>query len=518
MVNSVRKKEIIEIPSTIQPKTVKIRVAGYARVSSDSEDQLNSFASQVSYYTSLIGENSQWELAEIYADEGISGISTTKRVEFNRMIEDCKEGEIDRIITKSVSRFARNTLDSITILRVLKQWGVTVFFEKEGIDTSKISSENLITLYASFAQHESHAISQNCKKGVRMRMEKGVYIATNAPYGYRLEDKILVICEFEADVVRQIFSDYLSGKGVTQIANALVKQGIPRKDGGHSWNATAVSYILKNEKYKGDSLWQKKFNEDVLPYTAKVNRGELPQYYVKNTHSPIISDIQFELANILLSKQREKINVLHKEYPLSKKIKCKQCGTTYTRKVTRGKIYWVCKFHHQNKENCPSPRIREDAIYHAFVILYNKLRGNYQEILVPMVSQLEKLQEMEQKDNQQLKIINQKLVDIAKQNQTMSGLMASGILDSALFVAKTDELKQEMDKVKLEKSRLLNKTKHDDTKEKTEELVDVLEHGPEFIQEFHPELFHELVEKILAQDGETLEFQLKNGLILTERM
>lgn len=300
-------REIIEIGATVPQVEKKVRVAAYARVSSDSEEQLHSFSSQVKYYTELVKENECWNWVGIYADEGISGISTTKRNEFLRLLEDCRDGKVDKIITKSVSRFARNTLDSVAALRELKSLGVSVLFEKEGLDTSRLSSENLITLYSNFAQEESLNISKNCKKGVRMRMQNGTYLISNPPYGYKLENGKMEVVEEQAEVIERIFEAYLQGKGCDEIGKQLSLEKIPRKDGQSKWNATAISYILKNEKYIGDSLWQKNFNQDVLPYKQVRNQGNLPRYYAKSTHEGIIPEIVFQLANILLEERGKNV-------------------------------------------------------------------------------------------------------------------------------------------------------------------------------------------------------------------
>ncbi|WP_066460115.1 recombinase family protein [Anaerotruncus rubiinfantis] len=236
-------REIIRIKASADTIPQKFRVAGYARVSSDSSDQLNSFSTQVNYYQRLIEKNSDWSLAEIYADEGISGVSTEKREDFNRMLSDCKKGKIDRIITKSTSRFARNTLDAISVIRELKSIGVTVYFEKEGIDTAKITGENLLTLYSLFAQEESISISQNCKKGNRMRMQSGTYVSSNPPYGYRLVDNRLQIYEPEAEIVRRnqdLSAETLAKKieGIqishNKVTALVLKNGIIIKEGAVS--------------------------------------------------------------------------------------------------------------------------------------------------------------------------------------------------------------------------------------------------------------------------------------------
>lgn len=218
------------------------------------------------YYTKLIEKKPEWELVEIYADEGISGASTEKRDDFNRMVEDCRKGKIDRIITKSTSRFARNTLDTIRIIRELKSLGVTVFFEKENLDTALLTSENLLTLYATFAQEESLSISQNCKKGNRMRMQRGEYVSSNPAYGYRLVNNQLEIYVPEAKIVRRIFVEYLAGKGTASIAADLMKDNIPRKNGNVKWYSTTIAFILRMSGIIGDMLLQKSYNEDDHTY------------------------------------------------------------------------------------------------------------------------------------------------------------------------------------------------------------------------------------------------------------
>ncbi len=240
-------REIIRIKATATEIHTKLRVAGYARVSSDSADQLNSFSAQVNYYQRLIEKNSGWELAEIYADEAVSGVYTDKRDDFGRMLADCQKGKIDRIITKSTSRFARNTLDAIRVIRELKDMGVTVYFEKENLDTATLTSENLLTLYSLFAQEESLSISKNCKKGNRMRMEKGVYVSSNPPYGYRLIENQLVVYEPEAEIVRRIFTEYLGGSSITRIAEGLMEDAIPFKHGRMKWRPQGISNIIKND-------------------------------------------------------------------------------------------------------------------------------------------------------------------------------------------------------------------------------------------------------------------------------
>ena len=511
-------REIIFIEPLKAVETQKLKVAGYARVSSDSADQLNSFAAQVIYYTQLIEENQKWELVEVYADEGVTGVSTEKRDDFNRMIKDCRNGKIDRIITKSVSRFARNTLDSISTLRELRSMGVTVCFEKEGIDTATLNSENLVTLYSLFAQQESMSISQNCKKGARMRMAEGTYVASNAPYGYRLVNNQLEIYEPEAEVVRGIFKRYLRGTGSSQIAEALNQSEVNCKNGGTLWWPSAINKILKNERYIGDALFQKTFNEDVIPYNNRINNGELTKYYVNNAHAPIITRIEYELANILIKERVVQHNKAAEAHLFTGKITCNKCGRMYGHKLSKGKSYWVCRQHDQNASACSSQRITEDSIYKAFIRMYNKLKQNQNNILTPLLAQLEKLREQGYKDSVELATINKQIAETSEQNHVMTGLLSKGILDSALFISQSNELKFKLQKLKQRKARLLSEVKEDLLLTKIEELTEIVENGPAFITEMDEELFADIVEKIEAQDSRSIDFILHGGLRLKERL
>ncbi|MFI3326645.1 MAG: recombinase family protein [Clostridia bacterium] len=513
---SALKREIIHIDATKAKESVKIRVAGYARVSRDSDDQLNSFYAQIKHYKKVIENNQNYELVEVYADEGITGVSTENRQEFNRMIEDCKDGKIDRIITKSTSRFSRNTLDSIAVIRELKGMGVTVLFEKEGIDTEVLTSENIFTLYSLFAQEESISISKNVKKGKRVQMAKGEYSLSNPAYGYKLENKQLVVNEEEAQIVRRIFSEYLSGNGTREISRNLSIENIPTKTGKERWERRSVSYILKNEKYIGDMLLQKKYNEDVLPYKQNINRGVLQQYYVKDTHEAIIDRLQFELVKILLENKYAKVQ--YGEYLLSRKIKCKECGTLYGRKLGNNKIYWVCRQHDEDKNTCGSERLLEEKIYQAFIRMYNKLRKNYKLILNPMLDVMYKLQELEQRENLELREISEKISKLSEQNHKMSEMLSKGILDSAIFISKSNEFKRKLTEEKKKKAIILSKLIKDNILEETENLIECLEENAEYIYEINTSIFNEVIKEIRAKDKNTIEFVLVNDLVMTERL
>lgn len=258
-------------PTMTAEQEQKIRVAAYCRVSSDSADQLNSYMAQMRYYEKFLAGSETEMLVSVYADEGITGTRMDKRDDFQRMLKDCRREKIDRIISKSVSRFARNTKKCLTVVRELKNLGITVAFEKEGIDTAKISDEMMITIMGGLAQEESVSISQNMQWSIQRRMRSGTYIVSQLPYGYRKVDVKFVIVEKEAKIVRRIFAEFLQGNGLNAICMGLNNNGIKKGQSGNLWRKKSIRYILTNEKYMGDCLWMKKFTENAFPFKKSMN-------------------------------------------------------------------------------------------------------------------------------------------------------------------------------------------------------------------------------------------------------
>ena len=368
------------IPATVRryaatrPLTERLRVAAYARVSTDDEEQLTSYEAQVDYYTRKIRENPDWTFVEVYADEGISGTNTKKRRNFNRMIDDAMAGKIDRIITKSVSRFARNTVDTLTAVRKLKERGVGVTFEKENIDTLDSKGELFITIMSSLAQEESRSISENVTWGWRKRIADGkVSLAYSHFLGYEkgLDGKMQIV-EEEARIVREIYAMFLDGKTPSGIASALTKRGVPTPAGKTKWQASMVKSILSNEKYKGDALLQKTFTVDFLTKKAKVNEGEAPQYYVENSHPAIVSGEVFELAQVELARRRQRGGHTSAVTPFSGRLVCGECGAYFGGKVWhstdayRSVVYRCNRKYEKKGAPCPSPHVREEEIKVAF--------------------------------------------------------------------------------------------------------------------------------------------------------
>ncbi len=375
------------IPSTINPLTqtnigaaVKRRVAAYARVSTDSDEQYTSYEAQVNFYSKYIQEKPEWEFVQVYADEGITGTNTKKRNEFNKMIADALEGKIDLIITKSISRFARNTLDTISITRDLKASGIEVFFEKENLWTLDPKSELILTIMASIAQEESRSISQNVTLGKRWGFQEGkVSFAYSTFLGYKKVDDKIVIDEAQAQVVKAIYRMYLvEGKTATGIAVYLQGEGIKTPSGKSTrWTKNTVTSILTNEKYKGDALLQKKFTDNYLEHSMVKNNGEVPQYYVENSHPAIIDRETWEQVQVEIRRR----NALGYQYSATNvfatKLICDDCGGFYGQKKWHStdrysKFMFQCNNKYKKgKPKCITPSLHEDDIKQKFIRAFN---------------------------------------------------------------------------------------------------------------------------------------------------
>ena len=369
-------KNVTVIPATISQRTRKStqaqtrrKVAGYARVSTDSEEQVTSYEAQVDYYTQYIKANPEWEFVKVYTDEGISGTNTKKREGFNQMVEDALAGRIDLIITKSVSRFARNTVDSLTTIRKLKASGTEVFFEKENIWTFDSKGELLLTIMSSLAQEESRSISENITWGKRKQFADG---KVSLPYkqflGYRKgANGLPEIVPEEAEIVRLIYRMFMEGKSTSFIAKYLTENGIPTPGGKKNWQFSTIESILTNEKYKGDARLQKKFTTDYLTKTMKVNEGEVPQYYVENSHPAIIDARAWDMVQGELRRRKESTHRNLSQSPFSGRVFCGDCGEPYGPKVWHSnsryrRVIWQCNHKFKGAEKCTTPHLTEDAL------------------------------------------------------------------------------------------------------------------------------------------------------------
>ena len=512
---ALEQQRVIVIPAHDEIVARKLRVAAYARVSSSSEDQLNSYRVQNQYYSELISNNPDWEMVDIYADEGITGTSIEKREDFQRMMQDCRKGKIDRILVKSISRFARNTKDCLAAIRELKELGVSVLFEEQGIDTAKVSSEMVTAIMASLAQKGSESISDNVHWGVQKRMQDGTYLPSSLPFGYVMKEKRIEIDEAQAGIVRGIYTAYLAGENVDEIAEKLNQIQI----GKRRWYNTTVRYILSNERYIGDSLWQKTYATDSLPRKQVKNRGSRLQYYAEGTH-PAIIDKKIYVAVQQLRAERKKADraaFTENSEAFRKKICCGMCGTPYQRKLIENNTCWVCRLHNQAKNKCPNQAVPEKQITEAFCRLYYKLKHHGEPILKQMLSNLQKIRYNRMLWSEDVISLNKKISDILSQVQFLAQLQQAGGVDPDTFISSNNKLNEQLRRLKQEMARLLD-TDSDDLADRTRDLMDALEDGPDFLDSFDAELFDALVEKIIVDNNERLRFRLKNGLELTEQI
>ena len=469
-------------------------------LSSDSADQLNSFASQIAYYTDVIQSEEDWEFAGLYADEAVSGTTTASRNDFQRLLEDCRNGKIDRILVKSISRFARNTLDCIQTVRELKSLGVTVLFEKEGIDTEHLGSEMMLSILGAAAQEESLSISRNLKWSYRRRMRSGDFITCSAPLGYYLKDRTLI----PDPQVQYIFGSYLSGKSITEITTEL-----NAADPSVRWHYIHVRYILSNEKYIGNSLVQKKYTSDTLPFYRKKNCGEISQFYIQNTHQGIISQEQFNQVQKILSK-REEQHFIHPEQepsPYRQLLICSECGATLRRRVNRGKVSWVCGRHLRGKELCSLQKVPEPELLEAWSRLCRKLSENRESILGEMLSQLEEIKWKSRRNKPGTEELEAKLAELIRQNHALSRLRSQGMLDSAIFIEKSNRNNLEIEHIRAELTKTAVPDRIAETIRDTRKLLyalDSLSPAP-----------REIIRAIVVKP-ERFRFLLINGLQLEE--
>ena len=517
-------KQITKIePTSARPKASKIRVAAYCRVSTGMDDQLVSLETQKSHYENLIGSNPEWEYAGLYYDEGISGTSKEKRPALLQMIADCEAGKLDRILVKSLSRFARNTTDCLELVRKLLDLGVTIYFEKENLDTGSMESELLLSIMSSLAESESVSISENSKWSVRHRFQNGTFKIGYAPYGYDVKDGEMTINEDEAKWVRWIFEQTLRGKASSTIARELNEMQVPSRRGGN-WTSTTIRGMLTNEKYVGDCLFQKTYSD--FRFKRHANHGERDQFYMEGHHEAIISREDFEAAGALLLQRAQEKNIKKNDpryrnrYPFTGKLICGGCGTSLKRHMnSTGSVkyaVWICKQHLDDASTCSMKCIREVDLEYAFTTMMNKLIFGKQEVLHTL---LEAVQGETHKGNLlRIDEIDQKLEKIQEQRQTLTTIMARGFLEPVLFMQESNDLAAEADALTAEKNHLVKEVIG--CMKMTEALNDLTRYAGH--AQPSPDFDGELVERFLdygtVQSREEITFHLKCGLSLTERM
>ena len=396
-VRTITKIEANPILTSKKDEYRRLRVAAYCRVSTDEEDQLNSLETQMQYYTSKIAENPNWTMVGIYADEGISGTRADKRDKFMKLMRDCQKGKVDYILTKSTTRFARNTVDSLTWIRKLRAIGIGVYFEEQNLDSSKVENETLIGFFSVMAQSESESISGNVKWGIHKRMKNGTYAVQFNMLGYkRGEDGEPYIIPEEAEIVRELFNRFLDGASLGQLKTFLENKKVLTRRGKNEWSISVIRGMLSNEKYVGDILYQKTYRADCISKKVKVNRGEVTRYLVSNNHPPIIDRDTFNLVQAELSRRTSKNKKMDSaiteqgkysgKFALSELLICGSCGSAYRRnsKVAKGKTtyYWRCvnRVEHGTKYCKDSAGVEEKMLQESICRCLSKMLEDSQEV------------------------------------------------------------------------------------------------------------------------------------------
>ena len=519
------KRKVTTIPATINKFTAKPvdskkkrKVAGYARVSTDHEDQQTSYAAQVDYYTNYIQSRDDWEFAGLYSDEGISATNTKKREGFNNMIADALDGKIDLIITKSVSRFARNTVDSLSTIRKLKDHNIECYFEKENIWTFDSKGELLLTIMSSLAQEESRSISENVTWGHRKRFADGkVSLAYSRFLGYdKGPDGTLVINPEQAKTVKLIYKLFLDGLTMHSIAAELTNRGIKTPGGKDKWSQSTVKSILTNEKYRGDALLQKSYTVDFLTKKHKPNEGEVPQYYVEDNHEAIIEPQIFELVQAEISRRSKGKERYSGVSIFSTKIQCAECGGWYGSKVWHSndkyrRVIYQCNSKFRRKTGCQTPHLTEYEIKEYFIKAMNSLITEKDEI----IANVEMIRQM-LTDNSEL---------ITKKGALQSEIevtveMTQGIVAENARVAQNQEDYNKRYNALVERYDKL-KAEYDDTctiiadrearYEQMGRFITVLKEQDGVLTEFDEGLWSSLVEKLVVKSKTDVTVVFKDG-------
>lgn len=493
----------------------KESVAAYCRVSTDSADQLHSYHSQIAYYTKLINDNPDWELYDLYADAGITGTSIEKRDEFKRMIADCREGKIKRILVKSVSRFARNTTELLETTRELKDLGVVVVFEEQGFDTSQVLGEMQLTMYAMAAQEESISTANNIRWSIQKRMASGEFVGSVAPYGYGFENGELKIKLPEAETVRMIFNLYLSGKGQREIVQYLNNNNVPFSH-GKKWMRSCIKIILSNERYTGNALLQKKFVQDTLTHRLVVNKGERQQYFVENHQEAIISKEMYEATRQLAANRNKKQE--QARHMFTHRIICPDCGRHFREVTSSGKSYWTCPNRANGSKLCTYYNYSEKLITMCATTMMVKLYLYMDQCLPSIFALLREIEYTQSGTDTKLFELDRSIATLNDKALTLQKLNSKGFISPEEYRIQSEALTTQRQRLTAERNKKLNGLQSHSAIEKLEELQAILSSWPGVPTEFDIDQFDEIVEKIIPTADNKLTFRLHCGLELTEEI
>ena len=520
----------ININITKKQEVKRIHVAAYCRVSTAQEDQETSYEAQVAYFTKLITENPSWQLAGIYADDGISGTDMKKRDNFNAMMERClqKDGDIDLILTKSISRFARNTVDCLSCIRKLKERNIAIYFEKEHINTLESTGELLITILSSQAQEESRNISENVKWGLKRKYEKGeVLVRRMFGYGKGTDGQLHIIPE-EAEIVRLIYGKYLEGESLNSIASILKEKGIKTIRGNTEWNVNSIRTILINEKYIGDAMAQKTFTTDYLTKARKENQGELQKYYVKNAHEAIIPrevfyKVQEEMhqrANIYKrsSKQETESKGKHSgKYALSKITICKECGCEYRRQIWskygEKKAVWRCENRLRNGTRyCKdSPTIEENVLHRAVLQAINQVLENKGDFVQTFRKNVVTAMTYGTEDSEyakEKKKLQKAMAELIQQRAQQNG-------DKSFFEERYQAITAQIEALEMKQ---IKEASRGENSRKMEDIEDFMDKTNCVLTEYDDKLVRQLIQNINVVNARKIEVVFKSGITVEESL
>ena len=541
------KKKVAVIPAQniynkgIRPEFKVLRVAAYCRVSTKLEQQEGSYEAQISYYTEKIKSNLNWQLAGIYADDGISATNMKKRDDFNAMIDDCMAGKIDMIITKSVSRFARNTVDSLETIRKLKEKNIAILFEKEGVNTLEGSGELLITILSSQAQEESRNISENTRWGITRRFENGIIAVNHKKFmGYTKDKKSgeLVIVPEQAEIVRRIFRMYLEGSSILEITRALETDKIKTVTGKDTWHPGVIEKMLSNEKYMGDALLQKTYTVDFLTKKRVKNEGIVPQYYIEDNHEAIVpKEIFYKVqeektrrANLNKAAVTRKANKLKKEkskysskYALTEILVCAECGHPYRRQVWskygQKSAVWRCENRLKNgaKASCKnSPTLKEEPLHNAIMMAINnvvenkgKFIGAFRENVIRVIGDYS-TKGISTDFDEKIESFQKEMLSLIEENAKQGALAED-------FDDEYKRISEEINELKKAKLRLVQEKKEaENYGEQLNEMENTLKTVRPDVREFDEDLVRRLIQTIKVKKGEKLEIQFESGIVMDQ--
>ena len=497
-------------------KAEKMKVAAYCRVSTENNDQLESLETQKEHYESWIRLHDDWEYFGIYYDSGISGTGSESRDGLQSLLQDCRCGKINYILTKSISRFSRNTVDCLSIVRELIQLQIPIYFEKENINTGTMDSELILSILSSMAEDESMSISKNLKWSIQKKFRNGTFKMSYLPYGYtRDENGEMIVDRNEAKVVKRIFKMVVSGIGSHRIAKELNADGIvPRK--GLNWSGTTILNIIENEKYTGDALFQKTFTTD--DFKRKKNHGELETYLIHEHHEAIISRELFETAQEMIRQRarnhKKNTGIYMNRYGFSGKIYC-SCGSVMKRQSSSS-ISWCCATHINDISRCSMKSIRDDSLKTAFVTMMNKLIYSKGILMEPYYDSI--VSSASDENVIRIKELQEEIKSLSIRSDNLRKLRAQNMVDNVIFNREMNYMKKQEDVCRMEMLQCSNAESQGATiLRETEKLLKFIDHS-DMLTAFDDEQLTEYVDRIIITDRRTAVFHLKCGLKLKEEL